>query len=266
MRSAAVPVQDQGLQYGYGFFETIRVDNGHAPLLADHLKRFEKTWRAMMPLPFPDVTWADVIAQVVAANQLHNRCAAVKLLATRGSRTAPPWDHTLLVSARSYVHRLRAIQAQGLHLGAYPHPRQTPLADHKTLNYLFYLQAGQWAARNGFHEAVVSNPDGTVSETNTANLLLINGREVIRPQSTAVLPGVMAQAVLRQLVAWDYKVVERPVLPDELHSAQILLAANALMGAVPVKMVDNRPRSADGNLWARLNDAIIPQWRDGERC
>lgn len=258
MRSAAVPVEDQGLQYGYGFFETIHVDNGHAALLSDHLRRFELTWQALMPLPFPDVTWADIVDQVVAANQLQSQCAAVKILATRGSRTVPPWDHTLLVSARPYVHRLTAIQEQGLHLGAYPYPRQTPLADHKTLNYLYYLQAGQWAARNGFHEAVILNPDGTVSETNTANLLLINGREVVRPQSTAVLPGVMAQAVSRQLVAWDYKVAERPVLPSELYSAEIVLAANALMGAVPVKMVDNRPRPADSDLWARLNDAIFP--------
>ena len=77
----------------------------------------------------------------------------------------------------------------GLCLGTYPHPRQTPLAAHKTLNYLYYLQAGQWSRQNGFHEALILNPDGTVSETNTANLLLIFGREVIRPQSPAVQNG-----------------------------------------------------------------------------
>lgn len=260
-RVAGVPVHDQGLLYGYGFFETIRVDHGRAPLLAEHLQRFEATWQALMPGPFPELTWADIIGQVVEANQYQNQCAAVKILATRGSRSAPPWDHTLLATARPYVHRLEVIKQQGLHLGTYAHPRQTPLADHKTLNYLYYLRAGRWARQNGLHEALILNPDGSVSETNTANLLLINGREVVRPQSPAVLPGVMAGALSRMLTSWGYRVAERPVPVDELHSAELLIAANALMGAVPVTQIDGRSRPADDDLWSRLNDCVIPHWR-----
>lgn len=261
-RSASVPANDQGLLYGYGFFETIRVDNGRAPLLADHLRRFKKTWRALHPGPFPDLTWEDILSQVIDANRLRHTCAAVKILATRGSRTEPPWDHTLMVSARPYTHRLAAIEEKGLHLGSYPHPRQTPLADHKTTNYLYYLQAGQWALQNGCHEALILNPDGTVSETNTANLLIINGPDVVRPKSPAVLPGVMAQAVSRQLAAWDFCISERPVHPHELMSAETVLAANALMGVVPVTRVDSQDRPAEGDLWMRLNDAIIPAWSE----
>ncbi|MGD8848022.1 MAG: bifunctional anthranilate synthase component I family protein/class IV aminotransferase, partial [Desulfobacteraceae bacterium] len=260
-RSATVPVDDQGLLYGYGFFETIRADGGDPPLLADHIDRFENSWRALMPGPIPDLTWADIITRVVDANGLKNRCAAVKILATRGQRTRSPWDHTLLVSARPYTHRLKTIGQDGLHVGSYPHPRQTPLAAHKSLNYLYYLCAGQWARENGFHEAVILNPDGTVSETNTANLLLINGKEVIRPQSPAALPSVMARAAVRMLASWGYRIVERPVLPAELHSVESLLATNGLMGAVPVTRIDGRTRPGEDDLWKRINDAVIPKWR-----
>ncbi len=238
---AAVPVTDQGLLFGHGCFETLRVDRGRAPLLADHLARLAKTWQALMPGPFPDLTWQDVIDQVIRANGLQDGCAAVKILATRGSRAQAPWDNTLLVTARPYIHRLKTIQADGLSLGTYPYQRQTPLAGYKTLNYLYYLQAGQWAQANGYHEAMILNPDGTVSETNTANLLLINGREVIRPKSTAVLPGVMAQAVCRQLTAWGYGILERTVQPGDLLSARQVLATNALMGTVAVLNIDQHP-------------------------
>jgi para-aminobenzoate synthetase component 1 len=258
---AAIPVDDLGLIYGYGFFETIRVDNGKAPLLTDHVDRLEKTWRALMPGPAPDLTWTDIIDQVIEANDLKTQCAAVKILVTRGHRTSPPWDHSLVVSARPYTHRLKSIGRQGLHLGTYPYPRQSPLASYKTLNYLYYLRAGQWATENGFHEAVILNPDGTVSETNTANLLLINANEIIQPQSSAALPGVMAHAAVRLLALWDYRIVERPVTPEELQSAELLLATNALMGATPVTRIDNRVRRADDDLWKRLNDHIIPGWR-----
>ncbi len=255
---AAVPISDQGLLYGHGFFETMRVDRGRASLLADHVARFDAAWRALMPSEPPDITWQAVIAQVIDANGLAERCAAVKILATRGSRTAAPWDHTLLVTARPYVHRLAGKPHSGLVLGTYPHARQTPLADYKTLNYLYYLRAGQWAQANGFDEALILNPDGTVSETNTANLLIVHGREVVRPASSAVLPGVMAGAACRLLETWGYTVVQRPVRPEELLSADQVLAANALMGAVPVIGVDGNRRSVDDDLWRRLNASAFP--------
>jgi para-aminobenzoate synthetase component 1 len=254
---AAVPISDQGLLYGHGFFETIRADRGRAPLLADHAARFAATWRALMPSEPPDITWETVIAQVLDANGLADRCAAVKILATRGSRAAAPWDHTLLVTARPYTHRLADKPRQGLLLGTYPHARQTPLAQHKTLNYLYYLRAGQWSQANGFDEALILNPDGTVSETNTANLLLVQGREVVRPASAAVLPGVMAAAACRQLEKWGYAIVQRPVRPEELLAADQVLAANALMGAVPVIGVDVARRPGGDDLWCRINAAIL---------
>ena len=258
---AVVPIVDQGVTYGFGFFETLRVDCGYAPLLDDHLARLGHTWLALMPGPLPDLTWKDVIAQVVEANGLQNHCAAVKIMVTRGCRTRAPWDHGLFVSARPYLHRLKMIGAEGLSLGIYPHPRQSPLAAYKTLNYLYYLKAGQWAADNGFNEAVILNPDGTVSETNTANLLLIHGREVIRPESVAALPGVMTQAVCRQLKIWNYRIIDQKVQPEALYAAEQILVTNALMGVVPISHVNNTPCAINNELWIQLNDQIIPQWR-----
>jgi para-aminobenzoate synthetase component 1 len=255
---AVVPANSPGLQYGHGFFETLRADNGVAPLLADHLARLEKSWHALMPGEFPDITWTDVIAQVLSASDLEAGTAAVKILVARGTRQTPPWDHTLLVTARPYRHRLADRPQPGLHLGSYPHPRQSPLAAHKTLNYLYYLMAGQWAVRQGHDEAIIFNPDGTVSETNTANLLLISDRTVIRPASAAVLPGVMASAACRQLDAWGYAIKEDPVTAEQLDAAEQVLACNALMGAVPVSAIDHRPRPRGGDIWRRLNQAILP--------
>jgi para-aminobenzoate synthetase component 1 len=258
---AAVPISDWGLQYGYGFFETIRADDGRIELLADHMARFECTWRALMPNEPPDLSWELIFTQVLGANGLLRGAAALKLLATRGSRQRPPWDHCLLVTARPYTHRLAGKAEKGLRLATYPHPRQSPLAVHKTLNYLYYQQAGQWARRQGRDEALILNPDGTVSETHTANLLLIRAKNVIRPVSAAALPGVMAAAVCRCLRQWGYAIQEQAVKPEALLAADQVLATNALMGALPVNGLDAAGRTAGGDLWKRLNDTILPGWR-----
>ncbi|MCP4747793.1 MAG: aminodeoxychorismate synthase component I [Desulfobacteraceae bacterium] len=260
---AAVPVTDQGLLYGNGFFETIRADNGKAPLFEDHMARFHSTWRALMPNEPPELTWDHIIAQVLEANGLETGCASVKVLATRGSSTSAPWDNNLLVSARAYSHRLNTLKEtknKGLSLGIYPHPRQSPLAAHKTLNYLYYLHASQWAKNAGFDEALILNPDGTVSETNTANILLINGRDVILPDSPAALTGVMCTVVRRQLLRWGFHISQRTVKPEELRSAQLVLLTNALMGAAPVLSVDHCSILPESDLYQKLNNAIIPGW------
>ena len=253
---AAVSVDDLGFQYGYGFFETIRAEHGIPKNLSAHEKRFNRTWAELFKDPLPDITWDAVIGQVLAANGLNGGLAAVKIMATKGSRNTVPYNHTLVVTARPYTHRLDGKPDAGLHLGTYPFARQTPLAGHKTMNYLYYYLAGQWAAENGRDEALVLNPDGSASETNTACLIGLAGNTVILPKSPAVLPGTMQEAVVRCLKKQGYVVKEETVLPADLFGFEAVLAANALMGAVPVLSIDGKKVGAPSDLWERLNSAV----------
>ena len=260
---ASVPVSDLGLQYGFGFFETIRVVKGLACRLPAHLDRFNRTWAALFSDTPPDLTWGDIIAQVVEKNSLGDATAAVKILATRGDESRSRYNGTLLVTARSYTHRLTAIGATGLKLATYPYPRMTPLADHKTLNYLYYHQAGAWAREQGANEAVILNPDGTISETNTANILLVSGNKVIRLLSPHVLPGVMQDAVCQRLHALGFSIMDRQIRPDAVLDADMVLLTNALMGAVPALRLDNRSLKFDPSLIAALNKGLLDKTEDG---
>ncbi|HOX24811.1 MAG TPA: aminodeoxychorismate synthase component I [Candidatus Krumholzibacteria bacterium] len=263
---ASVPVTDLGLRRGYGLFETLRVDRGRAPLLDDHVARFNSSWLALMPSRPPDLGWADVIAQVTAANRLDDRPTLVRILATRGSRDQAPWDHSLTVTAEPYTHRLALSGARGLRLGCYPDRRQNPLAAHKTLSYILNARAGLWARAHDLDEALILNPDGTVSEGNSTGVLAISGLRAIRPESPAALPSVMAAAVCRQLSAWGYTVETAPLRPGDLMRADHALAMSALMGAVPIIAIDGHERPDDDGLWRRLNDAILPGWDAGVPC
>ncbi len=253
---ALVPIADQGLQYGAGCFETLRADNGVVFRLPAHVRRFNRTWGELFGGEPPDLTWRDIIARVLAKNALDHGCAALKIMATRGD-DASRVNGSLLVTARPYTHRLTLLGTTGLRLAAYPHPRMTPLADHKTFNYLYYQRAGRWAAENGAHEALILNPDGSVSETNTASILAVSGKTVVRPQSPHVLPGVTADAASRRLAAWGYAVEVRPLRTDPLIEADTVLLTNALMGVVPVEAIDGRPIASDPELCRRLNQALF---------
>jgi para-aminobenzoate synthetase component 1 len=254
---AAVPVSDLGLQYGFGFFETILVLKGVACRLHAHVDRFNRTWTDLFRIALPDLTWEDIIAQVIEKNGLGDSTAAVKILATRGDDRSVGFNGTLLVTARHYTHRMAVLGADGLKLATYPHARMTLLADHKTLNYLYYYQAASWAREQGADEAVILNPDGSVSETNTANILVVSGKTVTRPQSSHVLPGVMQKAACRCFDALGFSIATRPIRPKDVLDADMVLLTNALMGAVPAVSLDNRSLNVDRLLTARLNRLLL---------
>ena len=255
---AGIPVNDLGVQYGFGFFETIRAENGHAKNLPVHMKRFESTWAKLFEDPAPDLTWDIIIRQVLETNGLDTQPAAVKIMATKGSRDMAPYNHSLVVTARPYTHRLEGKNEPGLHLITYPFPRQTPLADHKTLNYLYYYLAGHWAKECGKDEALILNPDDSVSETNTASLVCIHQKLAVLPKSPAVLPGTMQETVSDILKKWGYDVSHKKLIIEDLFSFEEVLVTNALMGSVPVLSIDGKALPTPSDLWQRINSEV---WR-----
>jgi len=251
-RTACLPALDQGLLYGFGFFETFRVHRGRPLHLEAHLERLAGSCRRYFRADLPDLTWQDVLDQLLAANRLESATAAVRLTATRGTGRAP-WDGAILVTARAYRHRLEDRPETGLRLVSYPWARQTPLADVKSLNYLYYLEAGRWAAEQGADEALVLNPDGTLSETNSANILVLQGNSVRRPASPHVLPGVMEAAVCARLAARGFREERRPLFPTDLFSADAVWLTNSLLGAVPATRLDGARLPEAGRLWREID-------------
>jgi len=252
VKEACVPVTDQGLLFGFGFFETIRADKGKPLYLDEHIARFNNTWGNLFDSRPPDLTWDSIINEVIAKNRLTDKTAAIKILATRGNRETPPFNNTLIVMARPYIHRLEEKKIPGIKLLTYPEVRQSPLASHKTLNYLYYLLAGRWAIKMGADEALILNPDGTVSETNTANIMLISDKKVLVPFSEHVLPGIMQKALCDVLLGWGYKVEKKVIKPADLLGGEEVILSNSLMGAVPVMSIDNHTLPMPTDLCKRL--------------
>ncbi|MBK9577577.1 MAG: aminodeoxychorismate synthase component I [Fibrobacterota bacterium] len=257
MSEMTVSVEEEGFAYGYGFFETLRVQNGRILRLESHIERFRKAWVEYFGSEFPDVTWKDVIDLLVTKNDLERGVAAVKLLASAGKPGSGDRGIRMMATVRPYVHRLAGKPRQGLRLSSYPQCRQSPLSDHKTMNYLLQRMAAKSALANGADEAVLLNADSSVSETNTANLLCRIDGKFVRPRSEHVLPGTMEQAVCDLLASWGSPVETRKISLEELKGAQAVWITNALMGAVGVTEIDGAPIALDEDLCGRINKELL---------
>ena len=257
LEQANIKVMDLGFQYGYGFFETIRVDQGGIRFLGAHIIRFNKTWQQLFNSDIPDLSWDAIIHQVIHENGLESQVVAVKVMAAWGSRDRPPFDYNIIVLARPYSHRLNGKNEPGLKLATYPQARQTPFADHKTLNYLYYYLAGKWAVDQGYDEALITNPDGSISETNSANIFLINGKKVLKPKSPHVLPGIMERIVEEQLFEWGYDMEKTTLFPKDLFNVDEVFVTNSLMGVAPVLAIDGNVIKSSSGLCNKLNEIVL---------
>jgi len=257
-RQLSVSVDDEGFLYGYGIFETIRVQRGNPCLLDDHVERFNRSWQHCFRGAPPDVTWRDIIAEVVSRNDLSRETAAVKLLAAAGAPGAGAYAQTLLVTARKYTHRLAATGRQGLRLAVYPHRRHGQLFEHKTMNYMFYRMAAAWSKEQGSDEAVIVNHDGSISETNTASLFWVKANRIYLPESEHVLPGTMQSAICKFLLDSGNPVEQQKISVAALKGGVQVFVANALMGAVPVLQIDETTLADEpAALCRRLNEALL---------
>jgi para-aminobenzoate synthetase component I len=254
---AGIKISDLGFHYGYGFFETIKFSGGVPRYLDEHIKRFNRAWKELFKNEVPDLSWEKIISQVVDANMLKDTVASIKIIASWGSRMEPPYDHSLVVTAKPYVHRLSGNDTEGLRLATYPFPRQTPLADHKTLNYAYYYLSGKWARENGADEAIIINPDYSISETNTASIFVIKGEKAIRPLSAHSLPGIMEERVSDLLASLGYNLEKKVTFLEDLFVADNVFITNSLIGAVPVNEIDGKAVKISKDICKKLNDMLL---------
>jgi para-aminobenzoate synthetase component 1 len=249
---AMVSATSQGFQYGAGLFETIRVEKGTPLRLGAHLQRMNGAWTSLFKGLPPDITWERVIDLLIQENGYRDQICAVKLMISRDEQ-ANGKQTFLAAFARPYVHRLVLSGKTGLDLVTFPFPRSTPMADHKTQNYLYYERAGVYAKDNGGDEAMILNPDLTISETNTGNIFMVIGEELVVPVSDHVLPGVTLMAVLNGFVRQGGVVTRKKIFAKEIISYSNILVANALMGAVRVVHIDGQKIYHDAGVCERMN-------------
>lgn len=251
LSQARVSVEDRGFLYGDGLFETLRAEDGRALFLLEHLERLEnsaKTFRLPYPLEFP---WEACLRRLLAANGLERDAARIKIQLTRGvaeglglpQASAP----TLVMWAKPYTPPTPEEYAAGWPVATFPQGRSTPVGRHKSLNYLLYLAARQYALDRGAKEAIILEADGLVSEGAATSLVYAQGGDYFTPAAASALPGVTLTVLARGLARRNITLKWVSTSPAQMRGAQALWLVNSLMGIMPVASWDGEPVLQEGN-------------------
>jgi branched-chain amino acid aminotransferase len=244
LSQARVSVEDRGFLYGDGFFETLRAEAGRVLFLDEHVERLRASAQAFR-INFPDkVPWQDRLTRLLAANGLQQGTAAVKILLTRGEAAGlglpSSLSPTLIIWARPYLPPNPEEYEEGWPAVVFPERRTTFIGGHKSLNYLFYLAARQFALDQGAKEALILESEGLVSEGAATSLILARQDRLLTPAAPSALPGVTVAILTRALERQGRNLDRERLQLSQVQEADGLWLANSLMGVMPLSSLEGK--------------------------
>jgi 4-amino-4-deoxychorismate lyase len=251
-----VSLADRGLNYGDGLFETMRLQDGVAPLLDRHLGRLEAGCERL-GLPWPGGEQLRDDLRVVARDAA--AAAVVKILLTRGDGArgyapGPARAARRIVSVHPLPAGLNAPLTVGIcrtRLGSSP-----TLAGIKHLGRLEQVLAAREAAAAGWDEGLMLDGAGEVAEGTRHHLFFLRGGRLFTPPGRGLaVAGIMRALMLEALDGLGLAGGEAPLRYDAVHEIEAMYLCNAVVGVRGVKRIDGRALDEPG-LLPRLRAAL----------
>lgn len=234
---AGLAVDDRGLAYGDGLFETVRVADGRAALIERHLARLEEGCRRLaIPLDKPLVT-----------SEIEAFCARLgegvcKLILTRGSGErgyrfpAPCHPRRLLLgNALPRYPVAHARQGVSLHTCSTRLAEQPLLAGLKHLNRLEQVLARAEWDDPALAEGLMCDSQGRVIEGVFSNLFLVrDGRLLTADLQRCGVAGVMRAEILDRAGSAGLDCRVGDLFMSDVFQADEVFLCNSLYGIWPV--------------------------------
>ncbi len=193
-------VENRGLQYGDGVFETMIFKNNAVQYFQDHFQRLQKAMKCLElsnELCKDPVKLNNLIIELIQQNDLQQH-ARIKLLVHRapGGLYAPESEQgilTVLVKdfASNIVHTKEYVVFSD---DIRNHYHKASM--FKVLSSGRYVMAGLEMKRRKANDIIITDIDGNVSETLQANLFWIKNNAVFTPGiETGCIDGVMRKQI-----------------------------------------------------------------------
>ena len=238
-KEARIYVNEPGLLYGWGVFETLRSYNGNILYLSAHLKRLAASARLIgITLPFSVKKTSILIKKAIKMNCLDNKDAYVRLNLWKGNHR----DGICILAKPYQPHSLKKYQ-RGIKvcISDFRQNENSLLAQIKSMNYLFFNLAYAQAKKRRFDEAIILNNRGYLTECSRANIFWIKNNRLYTPSlDCGCLNGITRQIILDLAKRSKIEVLEGRFKIKALSDAQEAFITNSLIGIMPLVSIEKK--------------------------
>jgi branched-subunit amino acid aminotransferase/4-amino-4-deoxychorismate lyase len=231
---------------GVGHFTAMQVRGGATRGLGLHLARLDAATRELFDRKLDGEHIRELIRHVLR-DDLGDASVRVHV-------HAPDGEPSVTVSVRAPGAMPESAQA----LRSVPYQR--PFPHIKTLGGFGQARYGELARRAGFDDALLTGPDGTISEGAVTNIAFHNGSEIVWPDAPC-LTGITMRLLEPRLAAAGLPTRRAPVTLADLSSYRAAFVTNA-RGIAPVRRIDATEFAVDDKLMGTLAGLYADTPRD----
>jgi branched-chain amino acid aminotransferase len=246
-KRAMVSVFDHGFLYGDGIYETLRVYNGVAFMVDEHIERLHRS-ASMISLRIP-LTHAKIrkaVYKTIRANGLDDAVVRISVSRGEGSIGLDPElcpEPTFVIIAYPFTGHPRINYERGVKLAIVETRRNYRRAIDpriKSLNFLNNILAKIEAKKRGAFEAIMLNHRGYIAEGTISNIFFIKNKTLFTPAvDVGILDGITRGLIINMAREKGIEVIEGRFRPEELYSAEEIFISSTTMELMPVTMIDD---------------------------
>ncbi len=227
---AMLPVTSREVQCNFSVYESLRVIEGRAVHLPEHLARLRES-AGMLGLvhPFADGQIESWIYLLIKHQRIER--ASMRVLIVGGA------EPVLFITASPILEYPRSMYDDGVFCTVYSGERFMP--ECKTSNLLLNYLALEDSKRRGGFEALLLDRDGCLREGTRSNFYGFRNGVLYTAPLELVLDGVTRRSVLRAARESGIQVREEAVRYVELGEFDEVFISATSMSAMPVSRIEN---------------------------
>jgi branched-chain amino acid aminotransferase len=121
-------------------------------------------------------------------------------------------------------------------------------------NYMNSILAHQEATNDGYHEALLLDTQGYVTEGSGENIFIVKKGKLYTPNLTSALDGITRDSVITIAHDEGLEVIEKNITRDEVYTADEAFFTGTAAEITPIKELDRRMigNGARGEITAKL--------------
>lgn len=196
---------NRAFRYGDSLFETVRIINGKAMFLQDHLRRIKigmTVLRMNIPPSFSAENILKLVNELIEKNEIHNdaRCRLTIFRNEGGFYTPHSNDISFLIETEDLGFKGGYILNEiGYTVDVFHDIKKhkNKLSNLKTGNALIYVLAGIYKKDIKLDDCFIINEDGNVCESISSNIFIVKNGALYTPSlSEGCIEGVLRKQII----------------------------------------------------------------------
>ena len=244
---ASVSVYDSGFMMGDGIWEGIRLVNEKWLFLDDHIDRlFEGAKAIDLDIGLTKAEIKQELFKTQKANKMTDKAHA-RLMVTRGVKSKPFQRPSYSLNGPTIViimeHSEDATDNPPIKLATVSQVRGNPMVQDPKLNShskLNCILACIQAEKAGADEALMLDPHGFVSTTNSCNFFIVKNDQVWTSTGDYCMNGITRKKVIEICISNKIPIFEKNFSLVDVYSADEAFITGTLGSLVSVESIDGR--------------------------